>query len=205
MSGLLRLMKCDRAAAGAEFTLVAPLMVLLLLGMVDVGRFMWEVNKTEKATQLGARFAVVTTPVSTGLVNADFEGDGLDAGDLIPAEALGTVTCTSASCTCAGECGALAGTAVNAAAFNAIVTRMQVIDPSIKAANVRVTYRGSGFGFAGDAPGGGAERMEISPLVTVSLTGMTFEPVTSLLQAQVSLPAASTTLPAEDAAGAYSN
>ena len=201
---LSRFWRCNLAAAGAEFALVAPLLVLLVLGMVDVGRFMWEVNKAEKATQLGARFAIVTTPVSTGLVEADFAGGGLDAGDLIPAEALGAVTCTSSSCSCAGACSALGSTAVNATAFNAIVNRMKWVNPNIQAANVRVIYRGSGFGFAGDAPSG-PERMEISPLVTVSLTGMTYQPAMSLLLADIGLPAASTTLPAEDAAGAFSN
>ena len=206
---LSRLWRSDRAAAGAEFALVAPLMVALILGMVDVGRFMWEVNKAEKATQLGARFAIVTDPVSTGLVEADFVTSGpggTKAGDLIPASTIGALTCTSTTCTCTA-CSVTVGSAVNSTAFNAIVTRMKWVDPNITASNVRVTYRGSGFGFAGDAAVGGGvpETMEISPLVTVSLTGMTFQPATSFLLASINLPAASTTLPAEDAAGSFSN
>ena len=199
---LLRLLRSNRAAAGAEFALVAPLMVALILGMVDVGRYMWEVNKVEKATQLGARFAIVTDPVSTGLVEADFASGTLPAGQLIPADAIGAVTCTSVECTCTG-CTVAVDDAVNSAAFDAIVARMKWADPNISASKVKVTYRGSGFGFAGDP--GGTEKMEISPLVTVSLTGMTFTPATLLLLVEMPLPAASTTLPAEDAAGAYSN
>ena len=62
----------------------------------------------------------------------------------------------------AGEVSAAAGRA----AFDTIVTRMGYMKPDIAASNVRVSYRGSGLGFAGDPNG-----MEIAPLVTVELTG----------------------------------
>ena len=49
----------DRTGSGAaEFSLVLPLLILLLLGMIDTGRYMWEYNRAEKATQMGARFSV---------------------------------------------------------------------------------------------------------------------------------------------------
>ena len=211
-SGLIR---CNAAASSAEFAMVAPLMVLMIFGIIDVGRFMWELNQAEKATQLGARFAVVTTPVSNGIVTADYADSSLGAGDLIPADRLGALKCTSSGCTCVSTCPEISDLSVNSASFNAIVTRMQVFKPDIAAANVEITYRGSGFGFAGDAAGSGgggggggggaAETMEISPLVTVALTNLTFRPITSLLFAEIDLPPFSTTLPAEDASGAVSN
>jgi hypothetical protein len=204
-----RLIRCNVAASSAEFAMVAPLMVLMIFGIIDVGRFMWELNQAEKATQLGARFAVVTTPVSNGIVTADYANNALDAGDLIPADRLGALKCTSSGCTCVSTCPEITDMSVNSAAFNAIVARMQVFKPDIAAANVEVTYRGSGFGYAGDAggTGGGAppETMEISPLVTVSLTGLTYSPLISLFFADLALPPFSTTLPAEDASGAVSN
>ena len=187
--------------------MVVPLMLILIFATVDVGRLMWEFNQAEKATQMGARFAVVTTPVSPGLVEADFASGTLPAGDLIPADALGGLTCTSASCTCTGNC-PVSDLSVDSAAFSALVTRMQAFKPDIQAANVRVTYRGSGFGYAGSAAAGGGgipETMEISPLVTVSLTGLRFAPATTFLLADLDLPAFSSTLPAEDASGQYSN
>src|SRR5688572_7160965 len=102
---MCRLWRCKRAASAAEFTLVLPLLILLLFGMIDVGRFMWDMNKGEKATQFGARFAIVTDPVSPGLIEADFAGGAIAPGDLIPASALGELVCTSTSCTCTGACG----------------------------------------------------------------------------------------------------
>ena len=138
------LLRCERAASAAEFALVLPLLLILLFGIIDVGRFMWEMNRAEKATQMGARFAVVTTPVSPGLIEADFAGGGIDPGDLIPAESLGALTCTSTACTCSGTC-PVTDLAVDSDAFNALVARMQVFKPDIDAADVQVTYRGSGF------------------------------------------------------------
>jgi len=211
---ILRLWHSKRAASAAEFALVLPLMLILLLGMIDVGRFMWELNRAEKATQVGARFAVVTDPVSPGLVNADFASGTLAAGELIPSEALDELKCDSSACTCSGS-GAcpVTDTSVNTTAFDAIVERMNLIDPRITDENVEVVYRGSGFGFAGDAggaPGGGGaggatETMEISPLVTVRLRDVSFTPVTGFLLFSMDLPPLSATLPAEDAAGTYSN
>ena len=124
MSKLLsRLIRCNGAASSAEFAMVAPLMILMIFGIIDVGRFMWEMNQAEKATQLGARFAVVTTPVSNGIVTADYIDASLGAGDLIPADRLGALTCTSSGCTCVSTCPEITDLSVNSAAFNAIVAR----------------------------------------------------------------------------------
>ena len=40
-----------------------PLLILFLFGIIDAGRFLWEINRAEKATQVGARLAVVTDVV----------------------------------------------------------------------------------------------------------------------------------------------
>ena len=54
------LLRDRSAASAAEFALVLPLLLLFLFGIIDAGRFMWEYNRAEKATQVGARVAVVT-------------------------------------------------------------------------------------------------------------------------------------------------
>ena len=56
---------------------------------------MWEYNKAEKATQVGAREAVVTDVIPGGLATASYVGQTvggavLTQGDRIPAAALGT-------------------------------------------------------------------------------------------------------------------
>ena len=200
----LHLMTADRGAGGAEFTLVLPLLLILLFGIIDGGRFAWEYNRAEKATQMGARMAVVTDVISTGLrdntyVGMNVGGTTLKGGDTIPVGALGTITCTSTTCSCSGACTGIT-TGRNATAFTNLVNRMKQFKPDITEANVRVLYRGSGLGFAGDTNG-----MELSPLVTVELTGLQFKPITSLTLATIQMPSFETTLTAEDSVGSVSN
>ena len=193
----------DRGASAVEFALVLPLLILCLFGIIDGGRFLWESNQAEKATQAGARFAVVTAPVASGISTQGFVGvSGLTQGDRIPASALPTVTCDSSNCgpdPCTGCPAGIPGT-YDATAFANIVARMNALDPKIAAANVLVKYSGSGLGFAGDPNGA-----EVSPLVTVQLTGLQFTPITSLLFQSITMPIASTTLTAEDLSGDQSN
>ena len=198
---MIRRLRLDRSgASAAEFALVLPLLLLLLFGILDAGRFLWDVNQAEKATQYGARTAVVTDVVSPALVTASYVGvSGLTQGDVIPASALSPVICSRSSCTCSGTCPTGYAT-TNTTAFDFIVTRMQAMKPDITAANVRVTYRGSGRGYAGDPNG-----MEVSPLVTVELTGVQFKPTAGLLLASITLPAFATTLTAEDSVGTETN
>lgn len=180
--------------------MVLPLLIILLFGIIDGGRFMWEYNRAEKATQVGARMAVVTDVISTGIRDNSYIGvGGLTPGQTIPESALGTVVCTSTGCTCTGACTGV-GTGANAAAFTNLVNRMRDIKPDIAAANVEVVYRGSGLGFAGDPNG-----MAISPLVTVRLKELQFQPLTSLMLATLAMPSFETTLTAEDSVGSVSN
>ena len=203
-------------ASAAEFALVLPLFVVLLFGIIDGARFVWESNKAEKATQVGARVAVVTNVLSSGLRDEDYAGQTaggitIGAGDRIPAEALGSVKCTSTGCTCeSAPCPSNLGTTDTATFNDVLVARMRQIHPAIQPENVEVRYSGSGFGFAGTAAtggggGGATEQMEISPLVTVTLVGLEFRPITSLLFASISMPAFATTLLAEDGVGSVSN
>lgn len=193
------LMRDERGAGAAEFTLVLPLLLLLLFGVIDGGRFLWTYNHAEKATQMGARLAVVTDPVAQDLVDKDYVGvGGLASGDIIPASALGEVKCgNTGNCTCTASC---PGLSRDAAAFTRIVTRMQSMDARIAPTNVEVVYRGSGLGYAGDPSG-----MDVVPLVTVRLKGLQFQPLSSLMLATIAMPSFSTTLTAEDSVGIGSN
>src|SRR3954447_26276330 len=100
-----RLLRSTDASSAAEFGLVLPLFLVLLFGVIDAGRFMWESNEAEKATQVGARVAIVTNVLSSGLRDETYAGKTvggttLAAGDTIPAAALGTMVCTSTGCNC---------------------------------------------------------------------------------------------------------
>ena len=200
---MIRRLRLDRSGASAvEFALVLPLLLLLLFGIIDAGRFLWEVNKAEKATQVGARVAVVTDPLPPGLVTAGYVGvGGLTQGDVIPASALGLVTCTNTGCTCTTSPCPTLGTMVPAN-FTRIYNRMRAMKRDITQSNVRVTYRGSGLGYAGDPD---TTKPEIAPLITVQLTGVQFRPAIGLVLRSVTLPDFRTTLTAEDGVGTVSN
>jgi hypothetical protein len=196
-------LRLDRSGStAAEFALVLPLLLVLILGVIDGGRYLWEVNRAEKATQMGARLAVVTAPVSSGLVGQDYIGvGGLTQGDIIPASALSDLRCVRASCSCSGTCPTNASIA-DPNAFDRIVQRMQVIKQDIAAGDVTVIYKGSGLGYAGNPYG-----MDISPIVTVEVVGSQFTPITTMVfgAPSFSLPTIRTTLTAEDSAGTASN
>jgi len=185
------LLRCAKAATAAEFGLVLPVLLLFLLGIIDVGRFMWVLNQAEKASQMGVRYAVVSDPVAD-VINVDFvDTYGLVGGDPVP---IGTFT--SAECSSTGNCivtgTAQAASGRNGAAFTDIVNWMQNFYPAIQAANVWVTYQNVGLGYAGDPTG-----PDVSPLTTVELRGLSFQPLL-LFGGTVGLPPIRASLTLED-------
>lgn len=202
----------DRAgASAAEFAIVLPLLLLFIFGIIDAGRWIWTFNKAEKATQMGARMAVVTTPISPGIAATYVGVDGLTQGDLISASEFGKITCIgsgsgsgiTASCSCTTTPCPTLGTE-DATPFQAIVQRMQKFLPQITASNIAVEYTSSGLGYAGNPNG-----PDISPLVTVKIgtpaTPLQFTPITSMLLTTMNMPNFTTTLTAEDLSGSQSN
>lgn len=202
---MMRALRLDRSgASAAEFALVLPLLVLFLFGIIDGGRFLWETNKAEKATQVGARVAIVTNVLDDALIDESYVGQTIDGvtltqGDVIPASAFGELKCVNTGCTCESGTCPTAGT-FDSASFGRIVERMSYMKQDIEPANVAVSYRGSGLGFAGDPNG-----MEIAPLVTVELNNVQFRPLLLFGAVPITLPPFRTTLTAEDSVGVQSN
>lgn len=204
---MIRKLIHDRSgASAAEFAIVLPLLLIFLLGIIDAGRWLWTFNRAEKAAQMGARFAVVGDPVTSAVDSSYLGVDGLTQGDAIPASEFGKITCTAtgttgaltASCTCStAPCPS--GTASNTA-FENIFDRMHLFLPEIEPSNVTIEYSSSGLGYAGNPNGA-----DLSPLVTVSLSGLQFTPMTSFLLMSIALPTATTSLTAEDLSGSQSN
>lgn len=201
MRRLRSLLRDTRAATAAEFALVLPVALLFLFGIIDVGRYTWQIDQAEKAAQMGARFAVVTGMVEGGLTSATYVGDthcgaALTAGDPICAAALGKVSCSSTSCTCTtAPCPT---TSFQGTAFTNILARIRAFAPSVAAANVTVEYSGSGLGFAADPT------IAAAPIVTVSLHDMTFHAF-SLLGTGFTMPTISRSQTLEDGVGTQSN
>ena len=190
----------QRAASAAEFALVLPVLLVFLLGIIDAGRFMWDYNRAEKATQMGVRYAVVAELVPSGLETYSFTvSDGIPPGDPVPVANFNQASCTSTSCTCtpnATVCGAH-----DPLAFTAIVNRMRLFYPWITNSNVTIDYRNVGLGYSGDPNG-----PDVAPLVTVRLTGLTFKPMTTMaFGGTMSMPDFSAALTLEDGTGSVSN
>jgi hypothetical protein len=189
-------------STAAEFALVLPLLLLLLFGIIDAGRWIWTYNQAEKATQMGARMAIVTDMISPGVGTSYVGVGGLTQGDVIPASAFGKITCTSTGCSCTTAPCPTLGTE-NTAAFNTVVTRMKYFLPSLTAANVTIEYSSSGLGYAGSPI-----LPDLSPLVTIKIgtpTALQFRPLTILAITSVNMPPFTTTLSAEDLSGSVSN
>lgn len=199
---ILRSLLANQDGAAAEFALVLPVALMFLFGIIDGGRYIWAVNQAEKATQMGARFAVVTDLVASDLSAWSFAEDGgITQGTIVQPEDFQRVVCrsTDGAVTCQCPAGAPCdfGETADPIAFGRIVARMRAIMPTIVGDNVIVTYSWSGLGFSGDPNG-----PDVAPLTTVSLENMRFEPVTLIaFGATVPLPGAHYSLTLEDGQG----
>ncbi len=174
----------DRGGSmSVENTLVFGLLIVLTVAIIEFSLALWQWNTAEKATELGVRYAVQSDPVSVGL--REYKGvafGGFDPGPPLKFSNLAafTLSCTSSSCSCSGAgCGTFFNgvdtnfdpQGVDAGAFNAIITRMDGVfrGSDLDASNVTIDYSHVGMGFAG-RPG-----LDIVPVVTVRLTGVTFD------------------------------
>ena len=210
MTGLLtRFARSTGAGPAAEFALVLPLILIFLLGIIDVGRFAWELNRAEKATQTGARWAAATNIIASGLAGYSFATgvDQIPAGTAVPTSAFPGISCssngTTATCSYLGTCNGTCNfpTTADNDAFTALIDRMADIKPDITAANVIVDYRNSGLGFAGDPNG-----PDVAPIISVRLRDLDFVPLTLMLfSGTIDLPDFSYSLTMEDGAGSWSN
>jgi hypothetical protein len=183
MSALRTILRRQDGASAAEFAIVLPAALLVLFGIIDVGRYAWTFNQLQKATQTGARVAVVTAIVPQGLNSYDFTNrcppTPLKMGDPICREALPPIACQkpAGAVTCAFAAGvaddpALIGT-VDAAAFDRILDAMRTVTPDVTEDKVTITYSGSGLGFLGDphTDAAGNPLSDASPVITVGIAG----------------------------------
>jgi TadE-like protein len=211
MRRLRKFLADPSGASAAEFALVLPVALLFLLGIIDAGRYFWSINRLEKAVQVGTRYAVATRIVSNDL-NTMNAFVGTSPGETIGKDALGTITCLgnagAVSCTCA-ESTLGAGTCpddlgdVDDTAFTNIVTRMRMIAPQIGGNDVRISYSGSGIGYAGDprVDDAGDPLSQVSPVVTVQVLNQRMRAI-SLLGLGMRLPSFQYSQTLEDGEGA---
>ncbi len=165
-----------RAAAGAEFALLALVFAGILLGIIDFNRLLWEHNRLEKACQVGVRFAVMNDMAAADIANWQGINNGCGSGSNIPGTAPGNppIVCDATSCSQG---------VVNANAYQSIVNEMGSIYSSLTSdpnAVITVTYENIGMGFCGNPNG-----PDIWPLTTVNVSGIQFDFATPLVGAIV--------------------
>jgi len=183
------LRQCSGASA-AEFAMVFLIFVVIVFGIIDFSRALWQWNMAEKAAQMGVRLAVVNDMVPADLMTWDGVTDGgYNVGTEVPLGGTfaNAIVCTSVGCS--GQWG------FDQTAFDRILTRIQALYAGVQAENLVVEYRHVGLGVAGNPLG-----PDIDPAVTVKLTGLTFDFITPGLSgvASISMPDFASTLTAED-------
>lgn len=154
--------------AATEIALLAPVFVVSLLTLFDVGLYLWRWNQTVEAARVGARLAVVSDPVSSDLSTMT----GLETG-VEPGQPVGAYerVCTAGSCTNGGTYSATAmarifyGRGTQACVLTATADAgICDVLPVVAQSNVTVSYRSSGVDVAGVAG-------SLKPLVSVRISG----------------------------------
>jgi Flp pilus assembly protein TadG len=160
-----------------EFTLVFPILLLVALGTIDFTYMLFDWSMANKAAFTGARTAVVSDPVTTGVTNLTYDTTLLSQPcfNLATGAASGNCPTVSTVCTPAasnGNCtngyawdGETAFTNVNG---TGILDRMRLVFPRLQRENVQISYQTTGLGFVGRPDG-------LPMNVTVSIRCMTHQ------------------------------
>lgn len=186
---LTRVMQDTRGTTSVEFAIIVTLFLVFMFGIIDFGRVMWLYNSATKATERGARYAVVHNFVAKGLENFDCLAASGGNGVSCPESAIdpNPVICNSLGCNGYGP--------LDSAAFNNIVSVMQNYSDIIRAENVTIEYRHLGIGLSGNPYGS-----DITPLVTIRLSNLVINTLASDLLgiASFTMPPFKTSLMGED-------
>lgn len=201
-----RFAKEQSGSTAAEFAMIVPVFLLFLLGIIDVGRFIWAVNENEKAAQIGARWAVATDLICDGLEGWSFalnQSPPITQGSQVPQSAFPGVSfaggaATACQCAPGGTCSF--PLTADTVAFQRLVNRINQIQPRVGPNNVRVDYSWSGLGYAGDPNG-----PDVSPTVTVTIGQIGFRPLFLAGFISLGIPGAQYSLTMEDSEGVFAN
>ena len=160
--------KHDGGAAAVELALLAPVFLIALLAIFDLGLYFWRWNQAVESARIGARLAVVSDPVASDLSGMT----GLETG-VQPGQPVGAYERVCAGTACTN--GVYSATAMNRiyygpgaqACDDTVRTEsagMCDVLPTLARSNVTVSYRASGVDSAGVV---GA----LKPLVSVRISG----------------------------------
>ena len=169
----IKLIRDNSGSVLVETTLVLPMFFLVTLGTIDASYMLYEWVLANKAVYVGARTAVLASPVATNITTAAFTSVELQnigqacfnsSGTNVNCPSTGLVVCTSTACTPATF-------GFNSANFTPVLSAMQKIFPRVAAGNVTISYQTNGSGFVGETASSGGLPMN----VTVTLQCMTHQ------------------------------
>lgn len=191
MPKLRTLLKDTAGGALVEGTLVFPMLLVLLFGLVEFGYVLWQYHSAEKATVVAARYVATRGPLVSALASGARDcfvpnpstvvaGTPCSAAS-IPA-AQGPIVCTPGA---TGDC--------QGAVLTAMANQMRTYAPFLNNANIQVQVSQSKLGFIG--------RGKAVPIVTVRTSGLTYNFIAldALLGFQpITMPSFDSSLTAED-------
>src|SRR5438094_1998587 len=100
MMSILRFWRDEVGGPLVEMAVMTPIMFIFLFGSVDFLYAFYQWGAATKAVEVGARLAVVSDPVASGLVTIPtnaLNGTTVSLGDPMPDF---EVTCASGTCSC---------------------------------------------------------------------------------------------------------
>lgn len=99
--------RCARGAVAVEFVIIAPVFLMLLLGMVDFGMLTFEKMEVDYAAQAGARYALEYGWDGTGTSIANVIKTSTGLGSQITTPSTTSPFLTAPTCGCPGSNGAI--------------------------------------------------------------------------------------------------
>lgn len=92
LKGFIKGRRGERGVTAVEFALVAPVFLMFMLGIIDLGRLFWVKNLMQYAVEQTTRFAMVNPSATQNALEAYADGQvsGLFTGITFTADAPGT-------------------------------------------------------------------------------------------------------------------
>ena len=169
----------DDGAALVEAAFVLPILLLLVFGLMEISLYFWTWSLAIKATQLGARRAVLSDPVAVGpgldAAESSTYWDGLPPGATCfpapggrsPCPAFAVQCDLKDGCRCTGGACQFRFAATR---LTPILRAMQAVMPDLKPDNVEVSYATNDLGYV-------ARPLPVPVDVRVTLVGVHYTPL----------------------------
>jgi len=151
-----------------EFVVVMFAVLATVFFVLEVTLYLFFSASLQKAAQAGARVAVVSTPVASGLPLCDTTNPAKGYCNRKTTNGVFGVSCSDASNPCTGftTAACTGGSTCVDAEFTRIFNHMQGFSGQLTPENVTVSYSYDGLGYAGGP---------IIPLVTVTVQNVPFQ------------------------------